>query len=179
MSKIGSEFQVNTYKENDQGYSSIINLSSGNFVVIWESGGQDGSEGGVYGQIFTNAGVKSGNEFLVNTYITDDQWSPSIASLTNGNFVVTWSSNGQDGSGVGVYGQIFSNDTSDVNTSPQTQALTLVVIQDQATAVDFTSKVSDKEDAVSALKVKALTLPACGTLYDSTNAAVVISLMRQ
>ena len=36
---------------------------------------------------------------------------------------------------------------------------------------------SDKEDAVSALKVKAVTLPACGTLYDSTNAAVVIGTL--
>ena len=175
--KSGSEFLVNTYDAENQVSSSVMALTSGNFVVTWESYLQDGSNFGIYGQIFTNAGVKSGSEFQVNAYTTSNQNIASVASLTNGCFVVTWSSNGQDGSGEGVYAQIFSNDTSDVNTSPQTQALTLAVIQDQATAVDFTSKVSDKEDAVSALKVKAVTLPACGTLYDSTNAAVVIGTL--
>jgi hypothetical protein len=33
---------------------------------------------------------KIGGEFLVNTVTQGNQWDPSIASLTNGGFVVTW-----------------------------------------------------------------------------------------
>ena len=46
-----------------------------------------------------------GPEFRVNTYTTSTQASPSVASDPNGNFVVVWQSDGQDGSGYGVYGQ--------------------------------------------------------------------------
>ena len=48
-----------------------------------------------------------GNEFQVNTYATSEQWFPSVASLSSGNFVVTWASDGQDGSSWGVFGQVF------------------------------------------------------------------------
>jgi hypothetical protein len=55
-------------------------------------------------------------EFQVNTWTTDRQENPSITSLSNGGFVVVWTSgcsgspctNPQDGSGDGVYGRIFS-----------------------------------------------------------------------
>jgi hypothetical protein len=49
-----------------------------------------------------------GSEFRVNTYITNAQWDPSVASLPGGGFVMTWSSDGQDGSNYGVYGRRFS-----------------------------------------------------------------------
>jgi hypothetical protein len=44
----------------------------------------------------------------VNTWTTDNQWNPSITSLSNGGFVVVWESAYQDGSGFGVYGRMFS-----------------------------------------------------------------------
>jgi starvation-inducible outer membrane lipoprotein len=50
----------------------------------------------------------------VNTNTTDDQFYPFIAVLSNGNFVVVWSSFGQDGSGWGIYGQVFTPDNSKV-----------------------------------------------------------------
>ena len=36
-------------------------------------------------------------EFQVNTYTDDDQQYPAIAMDSNGNFVVVWRSEGQDG----------------------------------------------------------------------------------
>ena len=48
-------------------------------------------------------------EFQVNTYTAGDQEWLSIAGLSNGGFVVTWDSFGQDGSGYGVYGQIIDS----------------------------------------------------------------------
>ena len=91
---------------------SISSISTSNFIIVWESQGQDiigAFDCGIYGQIFTSYGVKIGNEFRVNTYIIDDQSNPSIASLANDNYIVTWQSNNQDGSGFGVYGQILDS----------------------------------------------------------------------
>ncbi|NGX32423.1 MAG: hypothetical protein K1060chlam4_00467, partial [Candidatus Anoxychlamydiales bacterium] len=99
--KSGSEFQINTYTINHQRRSSVASLSTGKFVVTWESGGQDGSGHGIFGQIFNATGTKSGSEFQINTYTTDAQQFPSVTSLSNNKFVVTWQDGGQDGSFVG------------------------------------------------------------------------------
>ncbi|HEU64611.1 MAG TPA: hypothetical protein ENH96_04410 [Chlamydiae bacterium] len=108
VTKIGSEFQVNTYTDNDQQDPSVASLSTGKFVVTWQSYEQDGSGWGVYGQIFNVDGTKNGSEFRVNTYITNQQKNPSAASLSNGEFVVVWQSWTQDGDLDGIYGQIFN-----------------------------------------------------------------------
>ncbi|KKL05093.1 hypothetical protein LCGC14_2609500, partial [marine sediment metagenome] len=108
--KSGSEFQVNTYTDNNQWYFSVTNLSNDMFVVSWSSYGQDGSLYGIYGQVFNADGTKSGTEFQANTYTVNDQWGAAVASLNNNSFVVTWMSDGQDGDQEGVYGQIFNAD---------------------------------------------------------------------
>jgi hypothetical protein len=109
VGKIGTEFLVNTYTNNNQVDASTALLSNGNFAVVWASDGQDGSGWGIYSQIFTSAAIKQGVEFRVNSYMKNRQGNPYIAHLNNGNFVVVWHSDGQDGSGLGVYGQIFTN----------------------------------------------------------------------
>ena len=45
---VGSEFQVNSYTDNNQEYSSTTGLNDGGFVVTWSSHGQDGSDWGIY-----------------------------------------------------------------------------------------------------------------------------------
>ncbi|MDH6059449.1 DUF4347 domain-containing protein, partial [Chrysosporum bergii ANA360D] len=50
LTKVGSEFQVNTYASNAQANPSITTLKDGGFVVTWQSDVQDGSGNGVYGQ---------------------------------------------------------------------------------------------------------------------------------
>ncbi len=52
--------------------------------------------------------INGPNEFVVNTYTNNSQYSPSVTSLSDGGFVVTWQSNGQDGSVSGIYGQRFA-----------------------------------------------------------------------
>ncbi len=110
----GDEFRVNTYTLNSQCFQSITSLADGGFVVTWTSFGQDGSESGVYAQVYKSDGSRVGGEFSVNTYTTNWQSFPSIAGLVDGGFVVTWDSFGQDGSGDGVYGQVYSSDGSRV-----------------------------------------------------------------
>lgn len=107
--KIGGEFQVNTAPLGSTSYYApkIAMDSVGNFVVVWNDEGKDGSGLGIYGQRFDPNGNKIGSEFLVNTYTSLDQQNPSIAMDYDGCFVVAWQSEGQDGSGNGIYAQKY------------------------------------------------------------------------
>jgi hypothetical protein len=53
------------------------------------------------------AQVPLGGEFHVNTYTAGDQGIPYVAADASGKFVVVWTSVGQDGNGMGVFGQRF------------------------------------------------------------------------
>ncbi|NEP12609.1 MAG: filamentous hemagglutinin N-terminal domain-containing protein [Symploca sp. SIO2C1] len=102
------EFQINTTTANDQDTSAVAALPNGNFVVTWESQGQDGDRNGVYGRIFDANGIAQTNEFLINTTTNNRQERSAITALANGNFVVTWGSEAQDGDNKGVFGRIFA-----------------------------------------------------------------------
>ncbi len=104
----GVEFRVNTTTVGNQMGPSVTALDDGGFMVTWMSDGQDGDGWGVYGQRYAADATASGTEFVINTETAGDQWYPSMAALTNGNVVVTWESEEQDGSGDGVYAQLFS-----------------------------------------------------------------------
>jgi len=52
--------------------------------------------------------VPSGLEFQVNTYTTGQQLDASVAMDADGDFVVAWTSDGQDGNGHGIYAQRYS-----------------------------------------------------------------------
>ena len=82
--------------------------AAGDFVVAWESSGQDGSGYGVYAQRYNAAGAPQGGEFRVNTYTTGNQVDPAVAMDPAGDFVVAWQSDGQDGSGYGIYAQRYN-----------------------------------------------------------------------
>ena len=106
----GIEFQVNTYINSHQENPTVAMDSAGNFVVAWQSNDQDGSNYGVYGQRYAADGTPEGIEFRVNTYTYSTQLDPALAMDSAGNFVVTWESYSQDGSGDGVYGQRYGTD---------------------------------------------------------------------
>ena len=106
----GAEFQVNTHTHSYQSGSSVTSLADGGFVVTWHSEGQDGGSYGIYGQRYASDGTTQGAEFQVNTHTNNQQMSPAVTSLTDGGFVITWNSVGQDGSRRGIYGQRYASD---------------------------------------------------------------------
>ncbi|MEZ4885306.1 MAG: hypothetical protein R3E32_11310 [Chitinophagales bacterium] len=105
----GSEFLVNTYTTNDQVFSSIGMDSDGDFVIAWTSDGQDGASRGIYAQRYNSSGAPQGSEFKVNTYTSNNQTTPNVGMDSDGDFVIAWQSNGQDGYGYGVYAQRYNS----------------------------------------------------------------------
>ncbi len=102
------EFLVNQTTSDDQYEPAVAMDALGNSIIAWTSLNQDGSAGGIYARCFDANGTAKGNEFRVNSTTAGSQTSPAIASDTYGNFVITWTSSGQDGNGLGVYGQRYS-----------------------------------------------------------------------
>src|SRR5205823_4737941 len=100
---VGGEFRVNTFTTGNQGGQAVAVDAAGNFVVAWQSLGQDGSGYGVYAQRYSAAGTPSGGEFRVNTFTADNQRNAAVAMDATGDFVVAWHSNNKDGDLYGVY----------------------------------------------------------------------------
>ena len=62
--RVGNEFQVNTFSDNNQQIARSMNIN-GEIIVAWGSFGQDGNENGIFAQKLTEAGEKKGDEFQV------------------------------------------------------------------------------------------------------------------
>jgi hypothetical protein len=85
--------------------SPILRDLAGNAL----DGNADGSPGGTFSRAFTIAQpVKIGPEFPVGPFRTDEQNGPNVASDRDGNYVIAWSSRGQDGSDFGVRAQRYA-----------------------------------------------------------------------
>ena len=106
--RLGSEFQVNAHTASVQSRVDVAMRDNGDFVVVWNSYGQDG-DNGVFGRRFDAGGTAQGVEFQVNSFTPGRQYAPDIAMADDGRFVVVWSSaDGQDGELFGVFGQRFN-----------------------------------------------------------------------
>ena len=99
----GTQFSVNLPSSGEQFDPAVAALAGGGFVATWTSGGQDGDRGGVYARLFDALGSAVGSDILVNETTVGEQRDSSVAQLSSGGYVVCWSSQGEDGSGEGVY----------------------------------------------------------------------------
>jgi len=110
----GDEFFANQTTSGDQILPNVAGLTNGNFVTVWVSMGQDGEDGGIYANIYGPDGAAVTTEFQVNSHVLGAQLNPSVTALAGGDFVITWTSNGQDGDSYGIYGQRFAADGTPV-----------------------------------------------------------------
>src|SRR5439155_541373 len=104
----GEEFRVNSFFTNTQLFSTVAMDAAGDFVITWSSDDQHGDGYGVFAQRYNAAGLAQGGEFRVNTSTTSSQRFPTVAMDAAGDFVVTWSSQGQDGNGYGIFAQRYN-----------------------------------------------------------------------
>ena len=90
------------------GYNpEIVGLASGGFAVVWES--SDDSLNGIYLQLFDPAGTPTSPVREVNSQQFGNQSQPDIVELADGNLVVAWTDNGDDGVGNVVF-RVFAGD---------------------------------------------------------------------
>jgi len=104
---IGEQFVVNTTIAGPQQNPEVAMNSRRQFIIVWDSKIDPNiNERDIFAQRYDRVGRPIGGEFQVNTYMADDQKRPAVAIGENRKFVMAWQSDGQDGSGYGVFGQI-------------------------------------------------------------------------
>jgi hypothetical protein len=101
-------FRVNTYTTDSQASPSVALDADGDFLIAWDSDGQDGAGPGIYAQQFDAGGVAKGEEFRVNSHTPAHQAFPTVATDDDGDAVIVWESLYQDGSRFGVYAQRYT-----------------------------------------------------------------------
>jgi hypothetical protein len=106
---MGPEFPVAAYTTGAQRTLGVGADGDGNFTLVFESFGQDGAGNGIFARRYDASGGALGGEFQVNAYTTANQFRPAIAMNADGDFVVVWTSGGQDGHVAGVFGQRFDS----------------------------------------------------------------------
>ncbi|MCA9145020.1 MAG: DUF4347 domain-containing protein, partial [Planctomycetales bacterium] len=109
------EFLVNTLQTSasqatsneDRGSSrAIATGSDGSYVVVWTD--NHGPDAGVKAQRYNRFGEPLGVNFAVNQTTAGHQRWASVDTDNNGNFVVTWVSENQDGTPRSVYARRFA-----------------------------------------------------------------------
>ena len=95
-----------SFDADEQRYASVACDADGDFVVTWTNY-RDG-DADVYARRFDSAGEAIGPAFRLNTYTDNTQQWSNVAMDVNGDFVVTWSSYGQEDGGIGDGFGIFA-----------------------------------------------------------------------
>ncbi|MEM0999315.1 MAG: hypothetical protein AAGN35_19820, partial [Bacteroidota bacterium] len=103
----GSDVLVNTTTTNSQQNPASAMDSLGNYVIAWESFGEDGDGWGIYFQLYDSSGATVGSATKVNSTTDGDQRFPDVAMRADGEFCVCWQSAGQDGDGWGAYRRCY------------------------------------------------------------------------
>ena len=129
-----SEFLVNT------AYSPCANpavavAQDGSYMFVWGGLNQviQQNSWDVYARPFTN--TTGGSISVVNTHVTGDQYNPRISAIAY-DYLISWTSLGQDGSREGVFAQQLHNNgvpvgkESRVNTTTANQQFEGVVTSD-------------------------------------------------
>jgi Ca2+-binding RTX toxin-like protein len=107
---VGTEVRVNTNTYSYQGEPTITALTDGGYVVAWTTTNPTDGYQDIAAQRYDANGVAVGAEVQINTTISYlHQAEPSITALSDGGYVVSWTSWYQDGGGyLGIYSQRFN-----------------------------------------------------------------------
>lgn len=104
---LGPEILINEHLPGDQITPAIEIDGEGTVVIAWSSEDQDGHRFGVYARRFSPELEPLGEEFRANTTTYRDQMKPGVAVAPGGEVAIVWMSAFQDGSGLGVFGQLY------------------------------------------------------------------------
>jgi hypothetical protein len=104
-----NEFLVDT-GSNPCADPAVAVASDGSYLIAWCAQDMITPNNGydVYGHIFTN-NVAAGGAFYINSTLSGDQYIPQV-SVIGQDYLVAWTSLGQDGSREGIYAQSIHAD---------------------------------------------------------------------
>ncbi|MDW8080178.1 MAG: hypothetical protein RMJ16_14960, partial [Thermoguttaceae bacterium] len=112
--RLGNQIAVNTYRTGNQYQPAVAMDDFGNFVVVWSGEGWAAGEinivepSGIYARVFDALGQPITDQFQVNQYRPNIQDRPRVAMDADGDFVVTWTSYGQDSDKDGVFARMYT-----------------------------------------------------------------------
>jgi hypothetical protein len=135
----GNEFLVNT-DSNPCATPGVAAISDGTFMIAW--GARDMANANnsldIFARTFSSAGV-GGTTIRVNAYTYGDQYSPRIGSMGT-DYLIVWTSLGQDGSREGVFGQFLQSSGSAEGGEFRVNTTTLGSQMEPAVASDGSSQ---------------------------------------
>ena len=139
-----SEFRVND-SANASANPAVATAADGSVLFSWSGKDSKLLNNGwdVYARPFTFPSSISyipGVERRVNTQLYGDQFAPRVSALGT-NYLVVWTSIGQDGSGAGIYGQFLNPDGTSVGDEVRVNSTTLGAQQEPALAADGAGRV--------------------------------------
>jgi hypothetical protein len=107
----GNEFLVNT-DSNPAADPVAAVVADSSFLIAWDANDMANPTNGwdIYARPFSAAGA-GGTTTRVNTHTYGDQFGPRL-SVLGGDYMIVWTSLGQDGSREGVFGQLVHEDGS-------------------------------------------------------------------
>jgi hypothetical protein len=107
---VGPVLHVNTTTAGNAQVPAVAMAPDGRFLVAWQSDSSDGSGWGIVARAYAAGGTMSSGEIAVNVTPTGAQhssavaWLPGSAAVAAGRFEVVWTSENQDGAGLGISG---------------------------------------------------------------------------
>ncbi|MGO8838625.1 MAG: hypothetical protein ACLQAH_06480 [Limisphaerales bacterium] len=136
---LSNEFLVNT-DSNPCASPAVAGAADGSFMVTWCARNMANLSNGldIYARSFSSAGA-GGAVVPVNSYLYGDQYLPHI-SVIGGDYMIVWTSMGQDGSREGVFGQIVHEDGSLVGVEFRVNTTTIGSQMQPAVASDGVSQ---------------------------------------
>ena len=102
----GGETIVNS-NNRVESHAAIAMNATDEFVIVWESTDEIGSDFDIYLQRFDSSGTAQGSEIRANTTTSQDQFAPDVAMASDGSFVVTWEGHGDESGASDSHGVFF------------------------------------------------------------------------
>ena len=119
-----AEFPVNT-DANPCANPAVAAAADGSFMVAWGARDMVNPTNGwdVYARSFSSTGA-GGTTLRVNSHLQGSQYAPRLSAIGS-DYMIVWTSMGQDGSREGVFGQFVHNNASPVGGEFQVNTTTI------------------------------------------------------
>lgn len=104
---VGDEFKLNRVTAAEQSSPTVAFLSDNTLLAGWKTLSEDEAGYAVKFQHYNSDFSVDGLDFLGNIYYPSNQDSPFALALDDGNYVLLWRSDGQDGDAGGIIGRVL------------------------------------------------------------------------